>query len=71
MLYLQHPDAWKDDGSAVVGGAAAAAYTQEKALEEGYPYEPDQIFAVLDLQASYLEAIGAVGEPVDPRETGA
>lgn len=65
MHYLQQPDVWKDEGTAVVGGEAAAAYTQKKALEEGHAYEPTQIFAVMDLQASYLEAIGAVGEPVE------
>ena len=65
MHYLQQPDVWDDDAAAVVGGDAAAAYAQEKALEEGYAYEPAQIFAVLDLQASYLVAIGAVGEPVE------
>jgi hypothetical protein len=65
MHYLQQPDVWDDDTVAVVGGDAAAAYAQDKALEEGYAYEPAQIFAVLDLQASYLVAIGAVGEPVE------
>ena len=68
MLYLQQPDLWKDDGSAIVGGTAAAAYAQQKALESGYAYEPEQIFAVLDFQASYLQAIGAIGQPVDPDE---
>lgn len=66
MHYLQQPDVWKDDGTPVVGGNQAAAYAQERALEQGHAYEPEQIFAVLDLQASYLQAIGAVGEPVDP-----
>lgn len=64
MHYLQQPDLWKDDGAPVVGGQAAAEYTQEKAFEEGHSYEPNQIFAVLDLQADYLKAIGAVGERV-------
>ncbi|MDJ0792375.1 MAG: hypothetical protein QNJ71_10805 [Acidimicrobiia bacterium] len=68
MHYLQQPDIWKDDGSPIVGGEAAAAYTQEKAFEEGYSYEPRQIYAVLDLQATYLEAIGAVGDPVEEDE---
>ena len=68
MHYLQQPDVWKDDRTAVVGGDAAAAYTQEKSLEEGHAYEPNQIFAVMDLQASYLEAIGAIGEPVEGDE---
>ena len=63
MLYLQQPA--KRDGPAVVGGRDAAAFVQEHAYESGHPYEPETIFAVLDLQADYLRAIGAVGSPVD------
>ena len=65
MHYLQQPDNWKDDGAAIVGGDAAAAYAQERALAEGHAYGPEQIYAVLDLQATYLQAIGAVGDPVE------
>ena len=68
MHYLQQPDLWKDEGTPVVGGEHAAAYAQERAFEEGHSYEPGQIYAVLDLQATYLEAIGAVGDPVSPDE---
>jgi hypothetical protein len=65
LHYLQQPHLWDSDGSAVFGGRAAAEYVQEQALAAGHPYEPDQIYAVLDMQAAYLEAIGAVGDPVD------
>jgi hypothetical protein len=71
LHYLQQPDLWRGDGAAVVGGEEAAAYAQQKSLEEGHAYEPEQIYAVLDLQATYLRAIGAVGDPVvdgDPRD---
>lgn len=68
MHYLQRPELWREDGQPIVGGEAAASYAQERCLEEGYAYEPVQIYAVLDLQASYLEAIGAVGDVVDPDE---
>lgn len=64
MLYLQQPK--KRDGPAVVGSVEVAQFVQDRALETGHPYEPEVIFAVLDLQADYLNAIGAVGEPVDP-----
>ena len=70
MHYLQQPDVWEDGGTAIVGGADAAAYAQEKSFEEGHAYEPAQVFAVMDLQASYLQAIGAVGEPVEDDEPG-
>ncbi|MDK1026558.1 MAG: hypothetical protein QGM46_07710 [Actinomycetota bacterium] len=68
MHYLQQPELWEQDGPPIVGGEAAARFTQEKALEAGYPYEPAQIYGVMDLQAAYLEAIGAVGEVVDLEE---
>lgn len=70
MHYLQQPDIWKDDGAAIVGGDAAAAYAQERSLAEGYAYSPEQIYAVVDLQATYLQAIGAVGDPVTDEERG-
>ena len=52
------------------GGEAAAAYAQERALAEGHAYGPEQIYAVLDLQATYLQAIGAVGDPVEDETSG-
>ena len=70
MRYLQQPDIWKDDGAAIVGGEAAAAYAQERSMTEGYAYSPEQIYAVVDLQATYLQAIGAVGDPVTDEERG-
>ena len=66
MLYLQQPS--KRNGPAIVGGLDAATFVQQHAYEAGHPYEPETIFAVLDLQADYLRAIGAVGGPVDPDE---
>ena len=68
MFYLQQPDLWEDDGPPVVGGDAAAAFAQEKSFEAGHAYEPNQIYAVLDLQTSYLEAIGAIGDKANPEE---
>lgn len=63
MHYLQRPD--HRDGPAVVGGIDAAAFAQERAIEQGYGYEPAIIFEVLDLQAAYLDEIGAVGETAE------
>ncbi len=56
----------KRDGPAVVGSVEVAQFVQDRAYETGHPYESEVIFAVLDLQADYLRAIGAVGGPVDP-----
>lgn len=60
--YLQRPWAREGEPPPVVAGADAAAYAQRRAWERGYAYEPEEIFAVLDLEAAYLAAIGAVGE---------
>lgn len=68
MYYLQQPNLWKEEGPPIVGGEAAARYTQEQAFDAGFSYEPGQIFGVMDLQAAYLEAIGAVGEIAEPPE---
>jgi hypothetical protein len=68
MYFLQQPNLWVSEGPPTVGGQDAARYTQEQALEAGFAYEPEQIFGVMDLQAAYLEAIGAVGEVADPEE---
>lgn len=63
MHYLQRPD--HREGPAVVGGIDAAGYAQERAIEQGFGYEPEVIFEVLALQAGYLDALGAVGDPSD------
>jgi hypothetical protein len=64
MHYLQQPHLWQEDGNPVVGGDAAATYVQAQSLDAGHPYEPEQIFAVLEFQAAYLLAIGAIGNQV-------
>jgi len=66
MHYLQQPNLWEEEGPPVVGGEAAARYAQEEALEAGFSYEPEQIFGVMDLQAAYLQAIGAIAEIAEP-----
>lgn len=63
--YLQQPQLWKSDRSGVFGGSDGAEYVQDQALASGHPYEPEQIFAVLDMQAAYLDAIGAIGDEVN------
>jgi hypothetical protein len=68
MYYLQQPKLWEDEGPPIVGGDAAARYTQKQALEAGFSYEPPQIFGVMDLQAEYLQAIGAVGDVAEREE---
>jgi hypothetical protein len=42
-----------------------AGYVLTQAATAGREYEPSAVAAVLELQAAYVAAIGAVGDPVD------
>ncbi len=64
MRYLQDPDL-RDGDAAVIGGLEAAQFAQEQAMAQGYAYDGALIIEVLDLQAEYLQTLGAVGEPAD------
>jgi hypothetical protein len=64
LHYLQQPKV-RGESEAVVGGLEAAQYAQDRATAAGHPYEPPLILSVLELQAEYLVAIGAVAEPAD------
>jgi hypothetical protein len=52
-------------GPVVVGGAEAVAYIVERAANTGDAYLPEQVYGVLEIQLSYLRAIGAIGPPAD------
>jgi hypothetical protein len=65
LHYPQQPHLWAEEGSAIVGSNASAQYVQEQAMAGGHSYEPDQIFIVLEYQAAYLQAIGAIAEEAD------
>jgi hypothetical protein len=67
LRYLQDPRVRGGD-VAVVGGLEAARFAQEQAMAQGYPYDGALIIEVLDLQAEYLAALGALGDPVDVEE---
>jgi hypothetical protein len=55
-------------GPVVVGGAEQVAYILERCSATGEAYIPEQVYAVVETQLSYLRAVGAVGPPVDPEE---
>ena len=67
MAYLQDADHGPET-PVVVGGLEAAEFAQRKALEQGYAYNAEAIIDVLDRQAEYLAALGAIGQPVSPTE---
>jgi hypothetical protein len=65
VQFAQQPVLRPDpDQPAVVGGVEMAQFVQDRGMAAGHAYDAAAIFAVLDLQAEYLESIGAVGEPV-------
>ena len=69
--YLQTPSVRSDpDAPAVVASAECAEYVQQRALADGHPYDGSLILEVLDLQASYLAAIGAVGDEAESSGPG-
>ena len=55
-------------GPVVVGGAEQVAYILERCATTGESYIPEQVYAVVETQLSYLRAVGAIGPPADPEE---
>jgi hypothetical protein len=55
-------------GPVIVGGAEQVAYILERAAATGEVYLPEQVHAVIDVQLTYLRAIGAIGPPAEPDE---
>jgi len=68
LHFLQQPALRGEEEPAVVGSVEAAAYVQDHAHQAGHTYDPDVIFAVLDLQAEYLAAIGAIADVAESTE---
>ncbi|HEX9856637.1 MAG TPA: hypothetical protein VGC47_15100 [Acidimicrobiia bacterium] len=69
VRYLQAAPAGSP--ASVVGGLDAAAYAQEQLHRRGHTYDGADVVAVLDLQADYLAAIGAIAEPATQDEIDA
>ena len=66
IQYLQTPSARSDpDAPPVVASVECAQYVQDRSLAGGHSYDGPVILEVLDLQAEYLAAIGAIGDPAD------
>ena len=57
-----------EDGPVVVAGYDAARHAQERLHELGHSYSGDLIVEVMELQAEYLAAIGAIAAPADQVE---
>jgi hypothetical protein len=57
-------------GPVVFGAAESIDYILDRCATTGEAYLPEQVGAVIDCQLSYLRAIGAVGRPAGPEESG-
>jgi hypothetical protein len=53
-------------GPVVVGGAEQVAYILDRSSAAGEGYIPEQVYAVVETQFSYLRAVGAIGPPAEP-----
>lgn len=56
------------EGTVVVAGLEAARHAQERLHERGFSYDGQFIVEVMELQAEYLAAIGAVAEAAPQEE---
>jgi hypothetical protein len=56
-------------GTVIVGGAEQVAFILEQSDATGDGFIPEQVYAVVETQLSYLRAVGAIGPPVEPDET--
>lgn len=56
------------EGPVVVGGAETVEYIVDRCADTGEEYLPEQVLGVIETQAGYLRAIGAVGTQALPDE---
>lgn len=55
----------RSGGPPVLGGPAALDYVVEESAASGHPHQRHDVAAVLEAEAAYLVAIGAIGDPVE------
>jgi hypothetical protein len=64
MKYLQDQLDSSDGSPVVLGGETAVRYVLEKTSQQGYDYDEAIVTEVMQLQAEYMESIGALDRPV-------
>jgi len=52
----------------VIGGSETIEYILDRSAEMGVSYLPEQVYAVVETQLTYLKAIGAVGPAAPPSD---
>ncbi|MCP3994356.1 MAG: hypothetical protein GY722_04715 [bacterium] len=71
MKYVQDQLDEDPDRIVVLGGEAALAYVLAETAEQGFDYSPEIVGEVMQLQAEYMESIGALARPVGKSELSA
>ncbi len=64
MKYLQDQLDADPDQAVVLGGQAATEYVLAQTARQGLDYDPEIVHEVMQLQAEYMESIGALARPV-------
>ena len=68
MKYVQDQLDEDPDRIVVLGGDDARAYVVAQTAEQGFDYSPELVGEVMQLQAEYMESIGAIARPVGDAE---
>ncbi len=68
MKYLQDQLDTDPEQVVVLGGEGAATYVLEQTAKQGFDYDRSVVGEVLQLQAEYLQSIGALAQPVAAEE---
>lgn len=71
MKFLQDRLSGDEDEVVVLGGSDAIEYVLEQTARQGFEYERSVVAEVMQLQAEYMESIGALARPVAEDERDA
>ena len=71
MKYVQDQLDEDPDQPVVLGGEQARVYVIEQTAEQGFDYSEEIVAEVMQLQAEYMESIGAIARPVGEEDLGA
>lgn len=64
MRYLQEQLEAGADNAVVIGGDAVTEYILDQTRRQGFDYDPAIVAEIMELQAEYMESIGALAGPV-------
>ena len=64
MKYLQQQLESDSGEMVIIGGDAVKQYVLEQTKRQGFDYDPAIVTEIMELQAEYMESIGALARPV-------